>query len=74
MQIAGSRPDIMAKCAEMLEDMPDVDMVDINMACPLLEIDEAGPLTERARACHYELLVRQRGGGNGVFDIFPGRR
>ena len=35
MQLCGSFPDSMAKCAELLQNDVPVDFVDINIGCPI---------------------------------------
>lgn len=50
LQLCGSSPDVMSRCAELLDEQIEVDFVDINSGCPIDLVIKKGagvhPFTE----------------------------
>ncbi|XP_040208329.1 tRNA-dihydrouridine(47) synthase [NAD(P)(+)]-like isoform X1 [Rana temporaria] len=67
VQIEGSFPDTMTKCAELLNSTIDVDFVDINVGCPIdLVYKKGGGCGLMTRTNKFEQIVK---GMNSVLDV-----
>ncbi|KAL2080290.1 hypothetical protein ACEWY4_024083 [Coilia grayii] len=67
VQLEGSFPDTMTRCAELLNDNIDVDFVDINSGCPIdLVFKKGGGCGLMMRTNKFEQIVR---GMNSVLDV-----
>ncbi|KAM4688858.1 tRNA-dihydrouridine(47) synthase [NAD(P)(+)]-like [Discoglossus pictus] len=67
VQIEGSFPDTMTKCAELLSKTVDVDFVDINVGCPIdLVYKKGGGCGLMTRTNKFEQIVK---GMNSVLDV-----
>ncbi|XP_066571534.1 tRNA-dihydrouridine(47) synthase [NAD(P)(+)]-like [Amia ocellicauda] len=67
VQLEGSFPDTMTKCAELLNDNIEVDFVDINSGCPIdLVYNKGGGCGLMTRTRKFEQIVR---GMNSVLDV-----
>ncbi|XP_028399610.1 tRNA-dihydrouridine(47) synthase [NAD(P)(+)]-like isoform X2 [Dendronephthya gigantea] len=67
VQLCGSFPDTMSKCAELLQNKIEIDFIDVNVGCPIDLVFNKGAgsaLMERSR--RFEEIVR---GMNYVLDI-----
>ncbi|XP_018410308.1 PREDICTED: tRNA-dihydrouridine(47) synthase [NAD(P)(+)]-like [Nanorana parkeri] len=67
VQLEGSFPDTMTKCAELLNRTIDVDFVDINVGCPIdLVYKKGGGCGLMTRTNKFEAIVK---GMNSVLDV-----
>ncbi|XP_058878473.1 tRNA-dihydrouridine(47) synthase [NAD(P)(+)]-like isoform X2 [Acipenser ruthenus] len=67
VQLEGSFPDTMTKCAELLNQTIDVDFVDINVGCPIdLVYKKGGGCGLMTRTNKFEQIVK---GMNSVLDV-----
>ncbi|XP_006824619.1 tRNA-dihydrouridine(47) synthase [NAD(P)(+)]-like [Saccoglossus kowalevskii] len=67
VQLCGSFPDTMTKCAEILNDKMDIDFIDVNVGCPIdLVFKKGGGCALMGRLSRFEHIIT---GMSSVMDI-----